>query len=133
MTWKSYQNELIVLAAFILMLGGYIYKYTQVSSQRNDMIEVKRSVEEIKEVVALKKVWADKKTSKKVNKLQSLVPASKVKWSSKSKKITASFKGLSATELNKLVTTILNLPIEIKKLKIQNIASSYDVEFKCKW
>ena len=133
MTWKRYQNELIALIAFVLMLIGYGYKAAQVSSQAEMMAGTKHTVAEIKEVIALQKIWSDKKTTKKVEKLQTLIPASKVKWSSKSKKVTASYKGLSATELNSLVTKILNLPVEIQKLKIQKIASSYDVEFKCKW
>ena len=133
MTWKRYQNELIALIAFVLMLAGYGYKAAQVSSQAEMRAGTKHTVAEIKEVIALQKIWSDKKTTKKVEKLQTLIPASKVKWSSKSKKVTASYKGLSATELNSLVTKILNLPVEIQKLKIQKIASSYDVEFKCKW
>ena len=133
MSWKRYQNELIALADFLLMFIGYVYKTTQVSSQAEIMASAKHSIEEIKEVVALQKIWADKKTSKKIEKLQILIPDAKVKWSSKNKKVTASYKALTATELNKLVTKILNLPVEIQKLKIQNIASSYDVEFKCKW
>jgi hypothetical protein len=97
------------------------------------MASANHSVGEIKEVIALQKIWADKKTTKNVDKLQTLIPTSKVQWSSKSKKVTANYKGLTATELNNLVTKILNLPVEIQKLKIQKIASSYDVEFKCKW
>ncbi|WP_373032672.1 hypothetical protein [Sulfurovum sp.] len=133
MTWKRYQNELIALAAFVLMLIGYGYKTAQVSSQADTMASAKHSVGEIKEVISLQKIWADKKTTKNIDKLQTLIPASKVKWSSKSKKVTANYKDLTAIELNNLVTKILNLPVEIQKLKIQKIASFYDVEFKCKW
>ncbi|MGB5506164.1 MAG: hypothetical protein WBM70_05695 [Sulfurovum sp.] len=133
MIWKRYQNELIVLAAFVLMLGGYMYKNVQISSQAETILESSRSVDEIKEVIALQKIWSDKKTTKKVSKLQTIIPAHKVKWNSKNKKVTATYKGLTTSELNSLVTKILNLPIEIQKLSIQKLASSYDVEFKCKW
>ena len=133
MSWKRYQNELIALVAFVLMLGAYGYKMGHISSQAETIAGAKHSVGEIKEVIALQKIWADKKTGKKVEKLQALIPASKVQWSNKNKKVTARYKSLTATELNKLVTKILNLPVEIQKLKIQKIASSYDVEFKCKW
>ena len=133
MTWKRYQNELIALLAFVLMLGAYGYKTGHISSQSESIAGAKHSVGEIKEVIALQKIWSDKKTAKKVEKLQTLIPASKVKWSNKNKKVTASYKRLTATELNRLITKILNLPVEIQKLKIQKIASSYDVEFKCKW
>ncbi len=133
MTWKRYQNELIALVAFVLMFAGYGYKVAQVSSQAETMAGVRHSIEEIKEVIALQKIWSDKKTSQKVDKLQTLIPASKVTWSNKSKKVTATYKSLTAAELNDLITKILNLPVEINKLKIQKIASSYDVEFVCKW
>lgn len=133
MTWKRYQNELIALIAFVFMLAAYGYKTAQVSSQAQSIAAAKHSVAEIQEIVSLKKIWADTKTGKKVEKLQTLVPASKIKWSNKNKKVTASYKKLTATELNTLVTKILNVPVEIQKLKIQKVASSYDVEFKCKW
>jgi hypothetical protein len=133
MIWKRYQNELIALIAFVLMFSGYVYKNNQISSQLESMSAASGSVGEVKEVIALKKIWSDKKTAKKVDKLQTLISTDKVKWSSKNKKVTATYKGLTASELNKLVTKILNLPIEIQKLKIQKLATSYDVEFKCKW
>ena len=124
MTWKRYQNELIALIAFVFMFAAYGYKTVQVSSQAQSIAAAKHSVEEIQEVISLKKIWADKKTSKKVEKLQTLVPDSKVKWSNKNKKVTASYKNLTARELNTLVTKILNVPVEIQKLKIQKVASS---------
>jgi len=133
MTWKRYQNELIVLFAFVLMFTAYGYKNTQNSSQAEQRAGANYSMVEIKEVIALKKIWSDKKTTQKIKKLQTLIPESKVRWSSKSKKLTAFYKGLTATELNKLVTKVLNLAVEIQKLKVQKIASSYDVELKCKW
>jgi len=133
MIWMRYQNELIVLIAFVLMLGGYLYKNTQISLQREMMVHSNRSIAEVKEVAALQKIWSDKKITQKVNKLQEVISENKVKWSSKNKKVTASYKGLTTTELNTLVTKILNLPVEIQKLDIQKAETSYDVEFKCKW
>ena len=133
MIWKRYQNELIVLFAFVLMFAAYGYKNTQSSSQAEQRAGANHSMVEIKEVIALKKIWSDKKTTQKIKKLQTLIPESKVRWSSKSKKLTAFYKGLTASELNKLVTKVLNLAVEIQKLKVQKIASSYDVELKCKW
>ncbi len=133
MNLKRYQNELVVLLAFLLMLGAFLYKNGQISSQAEYATTTKQAVSDFKEIVALKKVWADKKTSKKVEKLKVLISDDKVKWSKKSKKVTASYKGLTAVELNKLVTKILELAVEIQKLEVQKTALFYDVEFKCKW
>ncbi|UPT77581.1 hypothetical protein MN086_00140 [Sulfurovum sp. XGS-02] len=133
MTWKRYQNELIALIAFVFMLGAYGYKTAQVSSQAQSLASARHAIAEVQEVISLKKIWDDARTGKKVERLQTLVPSSKVTWSSQKKKVTASYKTLTAAELNTLVTKILNVPVEIQSLKIRKVASSYDVEFKCKW
>ena len=133
MNWKRYQNELIVLGAFLFMFSMYLYKQHAISSQSGERNDVTQTIEEIKEVVSLKKVWADKKISQKVEKLKTLVPASKVKWSQKSRKVTAFYTALKPSELNKLGSKILNTPVVIDKLDVQKIGTTYKVEFKCRW
>jgi len=133
MSWKRYQNELIAAGAALVMLGTYAYKHKQVTSQVEQTQSTKQSLEELKEVIALKKIWADKKTTKKLEQLKRLIPASKVKWSKKSKKVTATYTGLSANELNMLTTKMLNIPVEVHLLDIQKTGTVYNVEFKCKW
>ena len=133
MNWKRYQNELIVLAAFLFMLIAYANKYRQVSNQTKDAVEVKHTLGELKEVIALKKIWTDKDIKKSINKIQASVPAPKVQWNQKGKKITASYKNLSANELNKLITNILSTPVEVTLLDIKKVGSNYNMEFRCKW
>ena len=133
MSWKRYQNELIVLLALMLMAGALLYKNGEISSQAQEEVALKHSIAELREIIALKKVWAGKKISKRVDKLKALIPRSKVKWSKKGKRVTAIYDGLSAKELNKLISKILNLPIEIRELDIEKRDASYHVEFKCKW
>ncbi len=133
MSWKRYQNELVVLLAFLLMFVAFLYKNGEISKQAEDAVSDRDAVSEFKEIVALKKVWADKKTSGKVEKLKELIPASKVRWSKKSKKITAVYKGLTSKELNKLISKILSLAVVIIQLDIKKTGSTYHVEFKCKW
>lgn len=133
MNLKRYQNELAVLLAFLLMLGALFYKNGQISSQTDDVLSAKQAVSDFREIIILKKIWADKKTSQKVEKLKELIPASKVTWSKKSKKVTAVYEGLTSKELNKLISKILNLAIVIRELNIKKTASTYHVEFKCKW
>ena len=133
MNLKRYQNELVVLLAFLLMLAALLYKNGQISSQAEDASSTKQAVSDFREIVTLKKIWADKKTSKKVEQLKELIPASKVTWSKKSKKVTAVYEGLTSKELNKLISKILNLAIVIRELDIKKTGSTYHVEFKCKW
>ncbi len=88
---------------------------------------------EIKEIAGLKRIWADKKVSKKLESLEKLVDTSKVKWSKKGKKLTAVYSDLTSKELNQLITKILNLAVEIELLKIEKKNAVYTLEFKCKW
>ncbi len=133
MILKRYQNEWIVLTAVVLMLFAFAYKQSQLASQKALMSDVTKTSEELKEVIAMQKIWADKKTAQHVNKLQTLAQPSKLKWSSKSKNVTALYKGLTPRELDKVVSKILTLPVEIKKLSVENKDVLYDVEFQCKW
>jgi len=131
MQLKTYKNELIVGIALLLLLIALIYKQGVVSGQ--DDTRASTALQALKEVIALKKVWGDKKTTKKVDKLKTIVSSSKVKWSKKSKKLTASFLNLSNQELNRVIVKIMNLAVEIQKLEVKKLGTSYQVEFKCKW
>jgi len=133
MNWKTYRNELIVGVALVMMLVGLLYKYQSISGQTTGVSTAESTLHELKEVIALQKVWADKKTTKKVDKLKTLISPSKLKWQKKSRKVTATFSTLSASELNKVLSKILNLAVEIQKLEIKKIGPSYTMEFKCKW
>ena len=130
---KAYQNEIIVFVSFLLMVGAFFFKQSKIKAQSVDAVVIEKTINETKEIAGLIRVWKDKKVSKKVLKFKNVITSSKVKWSKKSNKITASYKNLTAIELNRLMTKILNVPIEIVKLQIQKVGSSYTVEFKCKW
>ncbi len=130
---KRYQNELIVAFSVLLLLVAFAYKSAAFSSSTESLSMGKQELSEFKELLVFKKRWLDKKTSKKVDKLEKLVPASKVIWKKKGKKLTASYKDLDPKELNKLITSILNMTVQIQVLEIRNNDGSYSVEFKCKW
>ncbi len=133
MNWKRYKNELVLLFAFMLMVAALLYKNGQISSQANYAENTRDTVGDLKDIIALKKVWSDSKIAKKIENLKELIPSSKMKWNNKNKRISVSYSGLTARELNKLVTKILNLPVEISILKMEKRDLFYDVEFKCKW
>jgi hypothetical protein len=133
MIWKKYKNEIIVAFSILFILSGYAYKSMASSASVENKKETKYATHEFRELIALKKRWADKKMSKKVDRLKKFVPAQKMKWNKKGKKLTVAYKGLTAKELNKILTSILNLAIQIDKLDIKNNATSYDLELKCKW
>lgn len=130
---KRYKNEIIVALSILLLLSGLAYKHIKSTSSVENQLNTKYAAREFKELIALKNRWSDKKMSKKIDKLRKLAPVQKVKWNKKGKKLDVSYKELTSKELNKIVTSILNMAIQIDQLNIKNNISSYDLELKCKW
>jgi len=133
MIWKRYQNELIVILSLLVLIVGITYKHREISSGASSASKVKHTTAEFKELLTLKKRWLDKETSKKILKLQQAVPKSKIKWSKKGKKLAAKYTSLTSGELNKVITALLNLPVQIQLLEIKTDHDLYDLEIKCKW
>ena len=133
MSLKQYRYEFIVGFSFLLMLAAFFYKNAQVSSQAEQLFMMKQDIREFKEIIAQKRIWGDKRLSNKINKLQVIVPATKIMWSKKGKKLTARYKDLSAKELNKVMTKMMSLAVQIIELDITKSGGNYNVECKCKW
>jgi len=133
MNWKAYKHELLVALSLLVMFMAFGYKTNKVSQDKGASSLNGISLYELEKIVALKKVWGNAKISKKVDKLKTLVAPSKVKWRKKSKKLVATFSDLEERELNKVVSSILNLAVEIQKLEVQREKTTYKVELTCKW
>ena len=133
MILHRYRNELMVLLSLLLLAGALLYKHAQVSAAIENRNDTKYAVREFKELIALKKRWGDKQLSKRVEKLKTVVSPDKIKWQKKSKKLKVSYTGLTPKELNRVMTSILNLAIQIEHLEIRNRQNNYDLELACKW
>jgi predicted RND superfamily exporter protein len=133
MSWKRYRNELIVLAVLLLFIGAFFYKQGRESAALEGAKQIRQELSEVRRLVDLKKIWGSSKITQKVGQLKQAVPPAKVTWQKKAKKLHATFSDLTAREVNTVVTKILNLPVEIKELKIDKNGRSYQVECRCKW
>ena len=135
MTLQRYKNELILLLTLLFVLATFIYKVSAHTYVKENQIKINQEITQITNIVNLKKQWGGKGISKKVQSLKTLVPASKVKsFKKSSKKLLASYKGLTTNELNKLTNKLLNIAVQINQLKIQkNSKNNYVMEFICKW
>jgi hypothetical protein len=134
MIWKRYQHELIVLAALLLMVVAYFYKSSSINRLGSVKMEVAQSSAEVGEIIALKKQWGDPKLTKKVEKIKKGITPDKIKkFTVKSKKLTASFRGLSDKEMNSIMIKLENIAVQINKLSVKHQDNGYTMEFTCKW
>jgi len=133
MNLNRYRNELLVGLSFMLMLMAFFYKNTQISSQAEQLFAMKQEIRNFKEIIAYKRIWADKGLSKKIGRLKTIVPASKVIWSKKGKKLIARYSDLTPKELNKIMVKLMSLAVQITELNIAKTGNNYKLECKCKW
>jgi len=132
--WKRYQNEAIVLLAFVLMIAGYLYKSSSAHSLERVKAEVVLSATEIGEIIALKKQWGNDKLTESVKRMNLNIAPNKIKqFSIKSKKLQASYRGLSDKEMNGIILKLQNIAVQIVKLGVKRKGSSYNMEIVCKW
>ncbi len=134
MMWKRYQNEAIVLLAFVLMTVGYLYKSNSANSLDRVKAEVALSATEVGEIIALKKQWGNEKLTASVNRMNLNIAPDKIKqFSVKSKKLQASYRGLSDKEMNGIILKLQNIAVQIVKLGVKRQGESYNMEIVCKW
>ena len=79
MIWKRYRNEMIVLASLLLMMIALIYKSNTINKLDRVNAEVKASLSQIGEIIALKKQWGDAGLTKKVKQIKKGLTADKIK------------------------------------------------------
>jgi len=132
--WKHYRNELIVLASILLMLLALFYKGSAVGRLDRVDAEVKRSMMEIGEIIALKKQWGDTTLTKKIGSLRENLSPEKIKrFSVKGKKLYALLEGLSDREVNGIILKLENTAVQLTKLDVRRKGKSYRMEIRCKW
>jgi len=134
MILKRYQNEAIVLFAFVLMIAGYLYKSSSANTLDRVKAEVALSATEAGEIIALKKQWGSEKLTGSVNKINLNIAPDKIKqFSIKSKKLQASYRGLSDKEMNGIIFKLQNIAVQVIKLGVKRKGDSYNMEIVCKW
>jgi len=133
MNLKRYQNEIILAASLLFVLFAYGYKSAQHSTIATKSKEISQEVAVLEETVSLQKIWGDKRIVKRLEQVKSMVPESKVKWRKEGNKVTLTMHDLQPSELNNVVTKLLNIPVQIRHMTIEKKNNTYDMEFACKW
>jgi len=135
MTLQRYKNELILFGTILFALFSFLYRLSADTYVHENKTQMQKEISEVNSIVALKKQWGGKGLANRVKILKTLVSISKVKsFHKKSKKLVASYNGLTAKELNKLNNKLINIPVQIIQLNINQTAKNqYTMEFTCKW
>jgi hypothetical protein len=133
MIWKRYRNELIVFSALLFALGSFMYKLSQHTAKAEANQKMAKEVALFQETVSLKSIWGDKQIWHRLESVRKLVPENKVSWMRKGRRLTATFRDLTGPEVNRLVTRLLNIAVQVESLRITKNGERYSMEIRCKW
>jgi len=135
MTLHRYKNELVLLLTLIFVIIAFFYKLSASEYVTRNKASIEQHISEITAIEGYKKQWKSKGMANKVKVFKSIVTASKVKtFSKKSSKLTLAYINLTARELNKITNKLLNLPVQIMTLQIQERGKNkFTMELTCKW
>jgi len=135
MTLQRYRNEIILFITAMFAISAFYYKLSATNYVNENKALIQKQISEIIEIESYKKQWKSKNIGKKVKIFKRIVSSSKLKhFSKKSTKVTLSYINLNTNELNKISNKLLNMPIQIIKLRIKESSKNkFTMEFTCKW
>jgi hypothetical protein len=135
MTLQRYKNEIVLFIAFLFALFAFFYKSSASSDVEKNKANIQKQILDISAIENYKGMWDGKGIANKIKVLKTVVPDSKVQsFNKKSKKLVASYTNLTANELNMLNNKLLNMPVQIVTLKINESSKNiFNMEFTCKW
>ena len=135
MTLQRYRNEIILLIALLFALFAFMFRLSANTYVQENKLSIQQQVSEITKISNYQKQWDGKKVPNKIKILKTIVNKSKVKsFQKKSKKLIASYVNLTANELNKINNKLLNIPVQIVNLQIdEKSKNQFTMELTCKW
>ncbi len=133
---RKYQNELIVLLAFLFLAGAVLFELFQQHKLESAQENAFGTTIKLEDTSTLKKLWIGNKTiSSRLKGIESFVGNSKVKtFKIERNHADIVLSGLSGSELNTVVGKyIASTPVQIKSLNIKRDGELYGLELKCSW
>jgi hypothetical protein len=127
-------RELLLGATFLLAMIAFFYRHNAIRDYRSIQTETTTSLAEIQEVSNLKRLWNSKGVRTKLNQLKGVIPASSFTlFTIDQHKTHLRAEKLDGPHLNRLISRIGSLPVEILSLKVDRRGEQYTMECRCKW
>ncbi len=133
---RKYQNELILLAALLFLVGSFIFELTQQHKLDSAQKTAAVSISRLEDTAILKKLWVNNKTiASRLQSIKNYVGSSKVeKFKLNRTHADIVLTGLSGSQLNVVVGKyIASTPVQIESLQIKRDNDTYGLELKCNW
>lgn len=126
--------ELAALLAVVFMIGAGAFNLYQSQRLKQVEREVRNTQTELRDTLALKALWDTKGLREKVEKLRGLVRSDQMEtFRLKKHMLELRARKLSGRDLNRLMSKLGALPLQIQELEISRSNDLYTLECRCKW
>jgi len=133
---RRYQNELMVLAALLLLTAAVMFKTYRYRMLQTKSAAVEEMVTKIEDIATMKKLWSKNKTvSQKLGSIKNILKHTQIKtFQIEKKKAHIILENLNGSELNRISGKYLaSIPVQITEISIVRNGAHYRLELRCKW
>ncbi len=124
-------KNIILIFSIILLVASILFSFNTKKNYFKTKEEILRESKDIKETIALKKLWDAKGLKSKIEKVINKIPNKKVHFKRKSFEFSAT--NLNYRDLNHILNKFASMPLEFKKLNIKKVGSNFNLECLCEW
>ncbi|CUV66604.1 exported hypothetical protein [Sulfurovum sp. enrichment culture clone C5] len=128
-------NYKTTIASIVFLFFSWaikIYFAQEVIEQKSYNTELSQ---EIEEASSLQRIWASNTSiPQRLDLIKAKIPTTKVKSFQKTNQsLSAVFIGLNISEVEYTINEIVNLPVQIKDLNVENTPNGHNVKLVLKW
>jgi len=124
----------LIAGALLFLLAAWGFKSYETQRLERTREEVTQTQRQVRETLALKRLWEAKGIDKKIEGLKKLIPAAnRKKFLKKKRSLEIRSTDLEGRQLNRILSKIGALPLQVKTLRISRKKDRYTLECRCKW
>ncbi len=132
MNTPDMRRTLLILAA-VLMFASLAYRIFEAHRLETVRHQSEQTLKEVTSTVALERLWHTKDWKKKLLHLRQILPQNEIKrFELKGEKLSILLEGVEGKDLNRFLSRLESLPLQIQTLEVQGEKNRYRMECRCK-
>ncbi len=131
MSTPDMRRALLILAA-VLMFASLAYRTFEAHRLETVRRQSEQTLKEVAATVALERLWHTKDWKKKLPRLRQMLPQNEIKrFELKGEKLSILLEGVEGKDLNRFLSRLESLPLQIQTLEVQGEKNRYRMECRC--
>jgi hypothetical protein len=130
---RKYGFEAILAVSILFAVAMSIYKHHAFSTAWDQTKRTEKKIAEIKKLKGLQSFWRSSGMANRLRTIKPMLKGKHVQWEISGKKLKAGCDGLTAKEVDRILTKLFRLPVEIRRFSLSEENDRYRLEWICGW